>query len=80
MTKNKILGYRDPRYKHKILSSQKVTKITKDTKSYKKLHDITITCRCFKQMDKELRVGKVLEKYEKSLKSRKNLRKVGKIK
>ena len=40
----KILGYRDPRYKHEILSSQKVTKVTKDTKSYKKLHDIT--CRC----------------------------------
>ena len=31
-----------------------------------------------KQMDKKLRVGKVLEKYEKSQKSRKNLRKVGK--
>ena len=41
---SKILGYRDPRYKHEILSSQKVTKVTKDTKSYKKLHDIT--CRC----------------------------------
>ena len=34
---SKILGY-------EILSSQKVTKVTKDTKSYKKLHDIT--CRC----------------------------------
>ena len=33
-----------------------------------------------KQMDKKLRVGKVLEKYEKSQKSKKNLRKVGKIK
>ena len=30
-----ILGYRDPRYKHEILSSQKVTKVTR---SYMILH------------------------------------------
>ena len=32
-----------------------------------------------KQMDKKLRVGKVIEKYEKSYKSINSLRKVGKI-